>query len=81
MSQLQTNIPLNNHQLEILKLFSREMEDNDLIEIKRLIVKYLAEKVTRLTSEVWEEKNWTDEDMERLLQSHKRTPYNPKCIL
>ena len=78
MSQLQTNIPLNNHQLEILKLFSREMEDNDLIEIKRLIVKYLAEKVTKLTNEVWEEKNWTDEDMERLLQSHKRTPYNPK---
>ena len=26
---------LNPHQLEILKLFSRDMEDNDLIEIKR----------------------------------------------
>ena len=78
MSQLQTNIPLNNHQLEILKLFSREMEDSDLIEIKRLIVKYLADKVTEMTSEIWEEKNWTNEDMDRLLKSHKRTPYNPK---
>jgi hypothetical protein len=78
MSQLQTNIPLNNHQLEILKLFSREMEDSDLIEIKRLIVKYLADKVTEMTSEIWEEKNWTNEDMDRLLKSHNRTPYNPK---
>jgi hypothetical protein len=28
---------LNPHQLEILKLFSRELEDKDFIEIKRLI--------------------------------------------
>jgi len=39
---------LNPHQLEILKLFSRDLEENDLIEIKRLIVRYLADKVTRI---------------------------------
>lgn len=69
---------LNPHQLEILKLFSRDMEDNDLIEIKRLIVRYLADKVTRMADEVWEEKGWTNDDMQRLLHTHKRTPYNPK---
>ncbi len=69
---------LNPHQLEILKLFSRDMEDNDLIEIKRLIVRYLANKVTRMADEVWEEKGWTNDDMQRLLHTHKRTPYNPK---
>jgi len=69
---------LNPHQLEILKLFSRDMEDNDLIEIKRLIVRYLAAKVTRMADEVWEEKGWTNDDMHRLLHTHKRTPYNPK---
>lgn len=62
---------LNQHQLEILKLFSREMADEDLIEIKRLIVKYLAEKLTNLADEVWEKNNWTNEDMEKLLNSHK----------
>ena len=78
MSQLQTNIPLNNHQLEILKLFSREMEESEYIEIRRLITAYLGSKVTEAADEVWEEKNWTNEDMRRLLKTHKRTPYNPK---
>ena len=63
---------LNKHQLEILKLFTRDLEDNDLIEIKRLIVKYLAKKVTKAANEVWEEKGWTNDDMDRLLKTHKR---------
>lgn len=78
MSQTKPNIPLNHHQLEILQLFSRELEETDLIEIKRLIVRYLAEKATRLADEVWEKNNWTNDDMERILKSHLRTPYNPK---
>ncbi|HRF39122.1 MAG TPA: hypothetical protein PK198_10060 [Saprospiraceae bacterium] len=68
---------LNKHQLEILKLFSRELDDNDLIEIKRLIVKYLDQKITKMADDIWEKNNWTDEDMERILKTHKRTPYNP----
>lgn len=70
--------PLNPHQLEILKLFARDLDDKDLVEIKRLIVKYLAEKVTKMADEIWEEKGWTNDDMEKLLNTHKRTPYNPK---
>ena len=70
--------PLNHHQLEILKLFSREMDDQDLIAIKRLIVQYLGEKITKMADEVWEEKQWTNEDMKRLLENHERTSYNPK---
>ena len=78
MSQLSADIPLNHHQLEILKLFTREMEETDLIEIKRLIVNYLANKITNMADEIWEANNWTNNDMEELLKSHKRTPYNPK---
>ncbi len=77
MSQPPLKIPLNQHQLEILKLFTRELEDSDLIAIKRLIVKYLADKVTNMADEIWEDKNWTNEDMDKLLNTHKRIPYNP----
>jgi len=77
MQTTQVEIPLNNNQLEILKLFSRELDDKDLLEIKRLIVRYLAEKVTKLADQAWEEKNWTQDEMERLINSHDRTPYNP----
>ena len=65
-------LPLSNIQLELLKLFSRDMEDKDVIEIKRLIVKYLAKKLSIKANEVWEEKNWTNEDMENMLHSNLR---------
>ncbi len=31
-----------------------------------------------MVDDVWEENNWTQEDMDRMLNTHKRTPYNPK---
>ena len=78
MSSSPQSAGLNRHQLEILKLFTREMDDHDLVEIKRLIVRYLAQKITRMADDIWEEKGWTDDDMERLLKEHNRTPYNPE---
>ncbi len=70
--------PLTNMQLELLKLFSRELEEEDLLAIKRMIVQYLAKKAAILADQVWEEKGWTNEDMDRLLNAHMRTPYNSK---
>ena len=78
MGKSSIQMPLNDLQLEILKLFARDLEEADLLAIKRLIVKYLAKKVTQMADEVWEEKKWTDEDMEKMLNTHERTPYNPK---
>ena len=78
MEAQKTISSLNNTQLEILKLFTRELNDQDLLEIKRLIVRYLAQKATKLADEVWDKKGWTNEDMEKFLQLHERTPYNPK---
>jgi len=69
------NYPLSNMQLELLKLFSRDIEDNDVKEIKKLIVKYLAQKLANTANKVWEEKDWTNEDMDKFLNTHMRTPY------
>ncbi len=69
--------PLNNAQLEILKLFARDLEETDLKEIKRLIVRYLGDKLTKMADEVWEEKGWTNETMDEMLDLHERTPYDP----
>lgn len=78
MDQSIINSPLNKQQLEILKLFSRDIDENDLIEIKRLIVAYLANKVSDMADQVWDDKNWTNDDMHDLLKTHQRTNYNPK---
>ena len=69
------NFPLSKVQLELLKLFSRDIEDNDLKEIKKLIVKYLSNKLSKDADKVWEEKNWSNEDMDKFLNTHMRTPY------
>ena len=67
--------PLSNMQLELLKLFSRDIKEEDLIEIKRLIVRYLADRLAEKADEVWDEQSWSDEKMEELLNTHMRTKY------
>lgn len=70
--------PFSNMQLELLKLFSRDLSEEDLKAIKRLIVQYLSKKATQLSDQMWEEKGWTNEDMDNLLDTHMRTPYKSK---
>jgi len=64
--------------LELLKLFSREIPQEDLTEIKRLIVRYFAKKVIESTNKAWEENNWNEEDEKRFLNIHERTSYAKK---
>ncbi len=72
---MRQDIPLSNVQLELLNLFTRSLSEEDLKEIKRLITAYLAEKLSRMADEVWDEKGWTKEDMDEFLKKHLRTPY------
>ena len=43
-----------------------------------MIVKFLSKKITKLSDEVWENKSWTNDDMEKMLISEERTPYKNK---
>ena len=67
---------LNPTQLEILNLFSRELDENDLQEIKRMITKYLSKKAAKQANDVWDKKGWTKAKMDDLSQTHMRTPYS-----
>lgn len=53
--------PLSNLQLELVKLFRYELPDEQLLEIRRLLARYFAQKVTDEMSQLWEEKGWSDE--------------------
>ena len=59
--------PLTNAQLEILKLFSTNMSEADLQELKSLIGKFYAKKATELADKIWDERGLTQEDMDRWL--------------
>jgi hypothetical protein len=66
--------PLSASQLYMLQLMSK-LDDTDLLEVKKLVRGYLADKLTRLADEAWERNGWTNEDEIRLLNTHLRTPY------
>jgi hypothetical protein len=66
--------PLKPSQLYMLQLMSK-IEEEDLIEIKKMVRKYLAQKLTRQADDVWEKNGWTHEQESEILNTHLRTPY------
>jgi predicted transcriptional regulator len=66
---------LSNLQLEVLKIFSRNISDEQLLEIKAILSAYFAEKATKEMDRLWDERGWTQETMQQWLKEHMRTPY------
>lgn len=64
--------PLSNAQLELLRLFSSDLSPQDLLELKRVLVEFLAHKAIQAANSVRDEKGWTQEDVDRLLQTRLR---------
>lgn len=59
--------PFTNAQLEILKLFSKEMDEKDLYELKSLLGKFYAKKASDFADKLWEERGYTQADMDKWL--------------
>ena len=66
---------LTNLQLELLKIFSFNVNDQQLKEIKSLLAKYFAEKATSEMDALWDEKKWSNDTMDQWSQEHLRTKY------
>lgn len=69
----------SNMQLELLRLYSRDLSDEELGEIKQLLARYFAEKLSLRADQVWKEKGWTDETMEEFLHTKMRRKSAPKA--
>ncbi|MBK7871543.1 MAG: hypothetical protein IPJ74_13145 [Saprospiraceae bacterium] len=64
--------PLSNMQLELLKVFSHDLKEQELLELKQLLVQFFAKRAIQATNQVWDEKGWTDEDVDRMLETKMR---------
>lgn len=64
-------------QVELLKLFSRDIPEKDWVELRQLIARFFAERSIEEANKVWDEKGWTEEDAERLLHGHFRKSSKP----
>ncbi len=63
-------------QLELLRMFSRDIPDEQWVELRKIIAQYFMQKATEMSDKVTE--HWTEEDYYKLLHTHDRIPYNPK---
>jgi len=62
------NKPLTNLQLELIKLFSLDVSEDELKDIKRMLSKYFADKATDEMDRLWEKNGWSNEAMDEWLK-------------
>jgi hypothetical protein len=46
-----------------LRLFANQFDEKDLTQIKDLIGKYFANKLSSIADDAWQRNKWTDQDM------------------
>ncbi len=69
------NKKLSNIQLELLKIFSFELTEQELLELKEVLVKFFAEKITSGADKIYEKNNWSEAEIENILREHNRLKY------
>lgn len=64
--------PLTPAQLEILKVLARPMSEEEIMELKRLIVRFFAQKLVQQANKTWDQNGWTATDTQHLSERHLR---------
>lgn len=59
--------PLSNIQSELLKLFTVDLPEHDLVELKKMIARYLLNRARNQADEVWEKNGYSDERLLEIL--------------
>ena len=59
--------PLSNIQAELLKVFSADIPDKHLPELKNVIARFLLDKARDKADAAWDEKGYSDEKLQQML--------------
>jgi len=59
--------PLTNVQAELLKVFSRQIPNEDLLELRQVMAKFLLQKARQRVDVIWEQKGYDNSIMSQLL--------------
>ena len=70
--QVSIKQPLSNVQLELLKTFSHQLSENDLVELRKMLALFFAQRLIKEADKIWNEKNWTNEDVNTMLVTKMR---------
>lgn len=66
---------LNSMQMFMLKIFDRQLNSKQEQEIKQLLAEYFAKQIDEEMDEIWETRGLTQKDLDKVLNTHKRTKY------
>ena len=72
MGATQQPTKFSNLQMELLKLYSRNVSDEELRDIRKLLADYYAKKADEEMKRLWKEKGWTQGTMEEWLKEDLR---------
>jgi hypothetical protein len=64
---------LSNIQQELLKLYAADVPENDLLNIKRYLATYFAQKAIKEADKIWDEKNYDNNTMNQWLNEGNAT--------
>jgi hypothetical protein len=67
MANFSVQPPLSNIQAELLKLFSAEIPESHLLELKKVMAKFLLDKARDKADAIWDEKGYSDEKLQQIL--------------
>ncbi|MDY6791464.1 MAG: hypothetical protein SWH54_09370 [Thermodesulfobacteriota bacterium] len=59
--------PLSNVQMELLKLYSTNLKETDLEELKKVLANHFAGKATKEADQIWKQKKMSTDTMEKWL--------------
>ena len=67
MQEQRLNQNFSNIQLELLKLYSTNIKESELLEIKNYLAKYFAQKAVSQADAIWDAKGFDNSQMDRWL--------------
>lgn len=70
--------PLSNLQLELLKAFSHQLSEEDLLQIKAILAAFFAKKSIEEANKAWDKEGWNQQKVNSLLRTKLRTPYKER---
>lgn len=69
----ETSPIFSNAQLLLLKAFATNLTEEELLELQNTYAQILGRRAIAAANKVWDEKGWTDEDVDRMLNTKMRS--------
>lgn len=72
MSAIQPSPPLTNTQLQLLKLYAYDLQEDEMQDLQKVLAAFFAERIRTHTGKMWQERGYSNETMNQWLNDEKQ---------